>query len=608
MTTGTLGLDPAVLEQLQAGLDAHRRGDLTAAEKLYRAVLAAAPETLDASNLLARLLVQVGRAGEAAPLLRHAIDRAPSEAGLWLSYTECLLAAGQLVLAREAAETARRLAPNDPDILYLWAEAQRVAGAWEMAAGGYRQLLARRSDHAGAWLQLGDCLRRLGDAPGALDAARRAVQLAPQAPECHNNLGGLLAAQGDHATALMHFDQALQLRPNYPMAMVNKAGSLRETGQAEAALALARQAVQLTQGHPDAWLAQAQALHVLGDLPAAVAAYREALSRRPQDAEGQWNYALAALAQGDFASGWLAYRWRWRKDEPPLPQRSWPWPEWQSDALPERLLPGRLLLWGEQGLGDRLLFLQYLPDLLARGNGSVTLETDARLIPLLRRSFPQLDFVAEMPQPDPALMAARFDAHLPLGDLPRQAPPGHSFLKADMSRAAELAARYRDGSADRLIGLSWRSANPALGAAKSLSPETLAPLAALKKHRFVCLQYGATEAEHEVLTALFGARYIRDPAIDAQNDLDGLAAQIAGLDLVLSVSNVTAHLAGALGLPVWLLAPTGKSRFFYLMGAGEDTPWYPQMRIFRHNAAEDWSGLLEIVANRLESLEKPGSR
>ena len=106
MNGGALKLDPAVLEQLQAGLVAHRRGDLAQAEQLYRAVLATAPETLDAANLLARLLVQVGRAGEAVPLLRHALDRAPNQAGLWLSYTECLLAAGQVVPGREAAETA----------------------------------------------------------------------------------------------------------------------------------------------------------------------------------------------------------------------------------------------------------------------------------------------------------------------------------------------------------------------------------------------------------------------------------------------------------------------------------------------------------------------
>lgn len=601
MNSGALRLDPAVLERLQAGLDAHRRGDLGQAEKLYRAVLATAPETLDATNLLARLLVQVGRAGEAVPLLRHALDRAPNEAGLWLSYTECLLAAGQVVPAREAAETARRLASNDPDILYLWCEAQRLAEAWEMAAGGYRQLLSAKPGHAGAWLHLGECLRQMGDLPGALDAAKRALKLAPQAPECHNNLGGLIAAQGDHAVALGHFDEALRLRPNYALALINKAGSLRETGQADAALALARQAVQLTQGHPDAWLAQAQALHVLGDLPAAIVAYREALSRRPQDAEGQWNYALAALAQGDFVNGWLAYRWRWRKAEPPLPQRRWPWPEWSGEGA----APQKLLLWGEQGLGDRLLFLQFLPDLLAAGE--LTLETDPRLIPLLRRSFPQMQFAAETARVDPALLAERFDAHLPLGNLPRRTPPGKAYLQADAARSAELSARYRRGG-ERLIGLSWRSANPALGAAKSLQPEAFERLAGLQDCRFVCLQYGATEAEHATFRSIFGDRYIHDPAIDAQNDLDGLAAQIAALDMVLTVSNVTAHLAGALGQDVWLLAPQGKSRFFYLMGAGEGTPWYPRMRIFRPMAAGDWTGLLQTVANSLESLEKPRSR
>jgi tetratricopeptide (TPR) repeat protein len=591
----------SVLQNLQAGLDAHRRGDLSSAERLYRAVLLAAPDTLDAYNLLGRLLVQSGRAGDAVPLLRHAIDRSASQAALWLSYTEALLAYGALDTAREAAEKARQLAPRDVDVLFMWAEAQRMANAWVAAADGYRALLAVQSGHAGAWLQLATCLQAMNDLPGAKQAAFRAAQSAPQAPECHNNLGSLFAAGDEHADALVYFERALALRPNYVAALINKAASLRETGQAAAALPLLEQALTLTQGHPQAYAGLAQARHSLGQIDAARAAYREALIRQPNDAETQWNYALAALAAGDFAGGWQAYAWRWRKAVPPLPRRAWPWPIWTEDDVAGK----RLLIWGEQGLGDRLLLLQFLPSLVEAG-AQVTLETDPRLIPLLQRSFAGVDFVPEGTHPDPALLQRHFDGHRPLGDLAVTAPPGLPVLRADTARAAALVAEhYRQGSGDRLIGLSWRSANPALGAAKSLRPQDFAPLAAIPGLRFVCLQYGATEAEHAAFRNLFGDRYIVDPAIDAQNDLAGLADQIATLDLTVTVSNVTAHLAGALGRPVWVLAPpAGRSLFFYLMAAGEGTPWYPGMRIFRRGHGEGPESQLEAVAKGLELLAK----
>ncbi|HEX6959742.1 MAG TPA: tetratricopeptide repeat protein [Ferrovibrio sp.] len=590
----------ATLGQLQTGLEAHRRGEFAEAERQYRAVLAAAPEALDAYNLLGRLLVQTSRAHEASALLRRAIDMVPDQPALWLSYAEALLAAGQTEAATSAADTVQRLAPNDPDAQYIWAETQRLGRNWDLATKGYRRAIRLRPANPAAWLQLASCLRELGELAEAVKAAQEALRLAPQAPECHNNLANLLVATGQHEAALQHFRQALQLRPHYPSALINMGAALRELGRTAEAIPLLEQALVVSQGHPEAHAALALARHNLGEMAAAIRSYREALARRPEDAETQWNYALAALATGDFAPGWPAFAWRWRKAEPPLPRRQWPWPAWRHAGAQDGQ---RLLLWGEQGLGDRLLFLQYLPDLLAQG-ARVTLETDPRLIPLLRRSFPNIAFAEEGREPAASLLDTAFDAQAALGDLPDRPPPGLAYLKADQNRAQGLRARYCGMSNDRLIGLSWRSANPKLGEGKSLRPADLAPLAAVADCRFICLQYGATDAEHAAFRALFGERYIADPAIDAQNDLDALAAQIAALDLTLTVSNVTAHLAGAQGRPVWVFAPAGKSLFFYLMAEGDGTPWYPSMRIFRSPAAGVWEVPVQAAIKRLESLAK----
>jgi hypothetical protein len=172
-------------------------------------------------------------------------------------------------------------------------------------------------------------------------------------------------------------------------------------------------------------------------------------------------------------------------------------------------------------------------------------------------------------------------------------PKRSSFLVADPVKTDTLRQRYRDGSESRIIGISWHSANKDIGDEKSMQIMDLAPLARMSGICLVDLQYGDSDMDRAQFEAETGVSVIRDKEIDSLKDLDGFAAQVAAMDLIVSISNTTVHVAGALGVPAWVLLPNAP--MWRWMIDRDDTPWYPLVRLFRQNKRGDWPGVMEKV-------------
>jgi hypothetical protein len=255
-----------------------------------------------------------------------------------------------------------------------------------------------------------------------------------------------------------------------------------------------------------------------------------------------------------------------------------------------------MLLWAEQGVGDQLMHARCFGPILASG-ARVAFEGDARLFPLLARSFPAVEFAPQRDPPAPELVRGPFDFHSSVLSAWRWAMPAElaawqpaPYLVAD----ERLAARYRDtwrrNGWTVNVGLSWRSKAPQLGDRKSIAPAALRPLLADSRLTFHSLQYGAGRDELGELRAAFGRPVMLDTASDALKDLDRLAAQIKALDLVISISNSTVHLAGAMGVPCWVMLPAGSD---WRWGeSGHSTPLYPGMRLFRQAHPGDWGDVI----------------
>jgi hypothetical protein len=265
----------------------------------------------------------------------------------------------------------------------------------------------------------------------------------------------------------------------------------------------------------------------------------------------------------------------------------------------ETLAAGRLLIWGEQGIGDEIMFAGLMPDVIRTGNRCL-LDCDARLKPLFARSFPGIDMVSGRApghdsEPDVA-------AHLPSGSLPglfraSLAAFGATtspYLVADPLARERFRAHRTDGR--RLVGLAWSTKNRTKGRDRSIDLSLFASLFARSDIRWVSLQYGDHD-ELESQAAAASAPILVDRSVDQFSDIDLFAAQIAAMDMVVTIDNSTAHLAGALGVPAFVLLPIVSD--WRWLQACEDCPWYPTLRLFRQPRRGDWQSVLQAVQSAI---------
>lgn len=375
----------------------------------------------------------------------------------------------------------------------------------------------------------------------------------------------------------------LALRPDHGPALVALGAAFVLRGQHEAAADTYRRALDLPSVPAGVPLALGRSLLALGDTAAAIRMLERAATEIPDDAPTRYELATAYLMAGDFEQGWPAYRWRWQTPEFAGRARHAELPPWRgAAAVPPDA--GRLLVWGEQGVGDEIMFAGAIPALAATGIPCL-LDCDPRLVPLFRRSFPNVAVRAhDVAPPDIA-------AQVPSGDLARGLGGGLSrasaYLKACPSRRAALRARYADGRP--LVGLSWHTVNPRSGALRSIALSALQRLLARADVRWVSLQYGVASGT--------GAALLMDDQLDPLADLDGFAAQVAAMDLVVTIDNSTAHMAGALGLPTWLLLPFEAD--WRWMTAADSSLWYPSARLFRQRRSHDWAPVIAAVDQAL---------
>jgi ADP-heptose:LPS heptosyltransferase len=460
-----------------------------------------------------------------------------------------------------------RTVPPDPSIarhvLLKDALEQHRSGRLDEAAQCYRQILSSEPGHADCLHLLGMIAYQRGDAEQAVELIRRAIAIHRTAASYYSNLGNVLQSQEKLGEAEDCYRRALALRP----------------GQAE---------VHLNLGH---------ILKAQGDVDAALNSYRSARLLDPALAEAEVAESTALLVKGEFGAGWEGLEARWRTRDYDTRPRSFAQPCWEGD----RIAPGRVLIWGEQGVGDEIMFAGLLRDVIARGNQCV-LECDARLKPLFARSFPEVEVVSGY---DPDLQPGMgIVAQLPSGSLPGLfrrnladfAATPSPYLVPDAEKVKRFRARYHDGRP--LVGIAWHSNNKKSGHRRSIDLARLAPLFAQSGMRWVSLQYGDPMVIEDQAHAA-AVPLVIDAEVDQMTDLDSFAAQVAAMDLVVTIDNSTAHMAAALGVQTWTLLPSAPDWRWLL--EREDSPWYPTMRLFRQREPGRWEPVIEELAIALLS-------
>lgn len=605
-------------QALANALAVHQAGNLPQAEQLYREILRAYPKHDGALHSLGVLAWQTGDSHAALDYVSRACTQNPGNAEYQSNLAALLVGQQRWHEAEGCARRALALLPNYAEAHHNLSLALKGQGRLEKSVASCRVALYLNPDFAEAHCSLGAALTDQGQLEEAVACLQRAIQLRPNYTDALNNLSGTWAQLGRHEEAVSCSRQALEIQPQMAPAWNNLGYALTRLGRLDEAVAALRRALELSPDHVfflnnlatalvrlgrfDETLAclertlqlQPDYAHAYNNLcvvycrqgePAkALAACEQALRIDPEHADAHGNRALLWLQQGDFERGFVEFEWGWKCGER-KPWLQWDQPLW--DATP---FPGRtLLLHAEQGLGDTLQFIRFIPQVKERG-GTVIFQCQPALSRLLA-GFPGIDRLITQDEPLPA-----FDLHLPLLSLPRvlgttldAIPADVPYLSVDLERRDRWKLSHYSGLK---VGLCWQG-NPGLGhdSQRSVRLEQFAPLAGLPGTQLLSVQKGP--GSEQVAEASF-------PIADLGRHFDDFAdtaAAIVNLDLIITVDTAVAHLAGALNVPVWVLVPRG-SDWRWLLDR-DDSPWYPSMRLFRQRVLNDWDEVFQRIQETL---------
>lgn len=563
---------------------------------------------------------------------RAILKRHPNDARAMRLLSECLLTGGQYKELTDLLEPFVRKGLTDTTLLFRYAAARSSLGDSRGAAHFYKRVTDLQPEYVEAWLNLGVSLKTSGRAKDAVAAYRKAIELRPEMPEAHNNLGLALQQLGDQEAAMAALRRAIELRPNYPRAYANLSQSLLKLDRIPEAEEMCRKAIEMDPTMVDGHLNLGLVLMAQNRQEETAEIFRAVARLQPDDAKSLsnlgvaekevgnieqafdlqrsanavdldeptplWNEAHVRMLAGDFAVGWERYEARWGTGDFKTSIRPWTVPAWQGEPIGNRAL----LLHVEQGVGDTAQFCRYIPQICADNPGAeVIVEVQKSMQKLLQHSFRKIHRLTILHHNEIAGQnLPPFDLHLPMASLPRvcgtrfdAVPEAAGYFEAPKPRS------YRQPGDKLVVGISWKSVG-STGRKRSLTLERMASIVAKPGVRLVDLQYGDTREERQQLLEQQGVAIHHDDDVDAKASLADFADQVVGCDLVVSIDNTTVHIAGALGVPCWVVLPWLPDWRWMLRR--EDTPWYDSLKLYRPPELNAWEPMLHRLEQDYDAV------
>ena len=577
-------------EEIQKAIALHRAGKLQEAAHAYREILRRNPADVDALNLLGTILVGAGLYEQGEALARQAISISPNYAAPFITLGNALHGAGQYEEAAEVFRTALAIDGNEPaaynNLASTLNELRRYDEAMRVCLSG----LALTSKMPALYNNLGNAMESKGEFVAAEQNYRKALTLDKKFPDALYNLGTLLSDVEKIDEAIPLLENAVLVDPDHAEKHYNLANTLRRSGRFDDARRYYENAIQLSPEDENITNNLAITMQMQGCLKDAIKLLRTAIKSNPENPDLHWNLALILLELGEFEEGWLEYEWRWKSSSFTSPQLKLTSPVWCGGDIKDKTL----LVICEQGFGDHIQFSRYLP-LIA--------EKEIKIIvvcrPELRRLFNAMPSVKQaLDWGDTSL---HYDYYISLMSLPNifgtilETIP-NCFPYLPSIKNSSLAEKICNTSGLK-VGLVWAgSSTRQSDKFRSFHASSFDPLVKLTGASFFSLQVGEKSAE---LYEMSNSDVIIDLGSDFMDFADTSAA-ILELDLIISVDTAVAHLAGAFGIPVWIILsnPAG----YLWMRNRTDTPWYPSARLYRQDNLDDWARVLEEIFQDLSNL------
>ena len=554
---------------------------------------------------LAQAQQQVQYIAEALSSYKKAMELAPETFAYCANYALLLQQQGQTLEALTAVDKALTLQPNQLSLqlakLTLLSDkadySAVVAAASSITAAGNSL-----SEPAIAALALAQT--KLTQYSEAMDTLNNAIANYPLEMNFQFLRAELFCKLDDQTSAMSDYRRVLALQPNHFMALLRSGCALLRLHHYKSAISHFEQCIKLQPDSADAWANKASALIQSKDNIGAKRCFEKAMAVQPANLELIWNYSLVLLRLGQFEQGWKHYESRMHPNKAnPVGRRpNFNSKTWNGEAIEDQ----HLMIWHEQGIGDELMFGAFVQDLVGKAK-RITLSCDKRLQPLLQRSHPEIEVVAADPSYDYKTLSSLPDVDIALASLPRLAKVGvepitHSaqYLVPKPNLVTKWQKRYAKLQQPLTVGIAWRAGakqDPWYRQVRSVSLEALRHLAGLPVN-FVNLQYDSNAKETIAIEKNFGLSMHCWSDADPMNNLEDFSAQVAALDLVVSVDNSTVHFAGALGVPCWMLTPYVSD---WRWPEDENKSlWYPDTQTtYRQPKQGDWKTVLHRVRRDL---------
>lgn len=553
------GLQKKIEKKLTNAMACLQKGEVKQASKECHAILKLVPEQCDALHFLALAEKQKTNYPLAIKYFERAIASNPGQAGYY----------------------------------YNMAVVLQEMGLNEQAKTAYFKTLDMQPSKAEAFDNLGVLYQQSGDYELAANAHLKALEISPQLDSAYNNLGEVFRKMGQIDNALSSYQKALELRPNQASTLCNLGNVYKEQGEMTLAMECLLKAVE----QDPSFLHDS---HNIDNQQDNRHIHKPDFTKS-QYSEAHWNLALALLLQDRYQEGWPEYEWGFAQGERTV--QNYPYPAWDGEDLNDKTL----LILAEQGIGDEIMFASCITDVINKAKNCI-IECDARLAPIFKRSFPDASILPRDKSKESNDLDGypEVDCQIPMGSLPRHFrkkladfPRQQAYLRADGSLLQQWRDRLAALGDGVKIGISWRGGNkPETQLKRSTRLEQWQEMFAIEGVHFINLQYGDCAEELRDITDKLGVTIHDWDDVDPLKDMDGFLAQVAALDLVITIDNSTAHVAGALGTPVWTLLPYIPDWRWRL--DSQDTPWYASMTLLRQTRLRDWESVFILAEKSLK--------
>jgi tetratricopeptide (TPR) repeat protein len=596
----SITVDQQIKDLFSLGEEANKRDDRAALRMHLTRIL-----ELDPSNAVAHFNIGVlNRDIKAYPVaeanFRQAIKHDPKRPLYHLALGELMQIMRHLLFAAEAYENGLVVDPNNMEMLINLADVRQKQRMPQQVADLSRRVLALNPQSSAAMIKLGWALLWLDQAAEAADVAQRALLIEPDSLQAMVVLQVATARLGrqQEAAAMFAKIEPLAVALWNDCAVVAEAFcNLDENATAERLLQLV---VDRQPNFVPALQQLGRMMVLKGDLDRSIELMSKVVELDPNQGDAQTSISLTLIARGEYEAGWARHHWRWQRSGCE-PRWELPMPDWDGQKIDD----GGLLIWREQGIGDMVMYAA--PAIACRHLAKrVVIETNPRLRALLQRSFPDMLVICREDLPADFFTQHNILAHCANGDLPHllkldmaDYPGRDGFLTAHPSTVLQLRDRYRllfPGK--QLVGISWRSGNSSSATIRSIDLPLWMPIFETPDCAFISLQYGDISKDVELLRQDHGVEVYIDADVNAMQDMDRFAAQVAALDVVISVDNSTVHVAGALGKTTWALIPSAPD-WRWLKRDRRDTIWYRSVTLLRQEPGADWTAPVQEAAECL---------